>query len=109
MENSSRPGTPDPEGMTLSQQLDARRKELEARHRERDARRKARRRRQMVARFITLALSFIAGMALGYALRAGQKPAQAANMGATTPPIEVEAIDPAIFVTCAPPMDNPRE
>ena len=71
--------------------------------------RKARRRRQMVARFITLALSFIAGMALGYALRAGQEPAQAANMGATTPPIEVEAIDPAIFVTCAPPMDNPRE
>ena len=109
MENSSRPGTPDPEGMTLSQQLDARRKELEARHRERDARRKARRRRQMVARFITLALAFIAGMALGYALRAGQEPAQAANMGATTPHIEVEAIDPAIFVTCAPPMDNPRE
>lgn len=98
MENSSRPGTLVTPSPDLEQRLEARRKD-----------RQASRRRQAVTRLITLALAFIAGMALGYALRAGQEPAQAATTGAATPPIEVEAIDPAIFVTCAPPMDSPRE
>lgn len=98
MENSSRPGTPVTPSPDLEQRLEARRKE-----------RQARRRRQAVTQLITLALAFIAGMALGYALRAGREPAQAATTGTAAPPIEVEAIDPAIFVTCAPPMDNPRE
>lgn len=110
MENSSRPGTPATGDMTLSQELDARREELKARHREREAQRRARRRRQMAVRLITLALAFLAGMALGYALRGGQpEPPQAATTGTAAPPITAEGIDPTIFVTCAPPMDNPRE
>ena len=103
MEINSRPGTPaqGKPAPTIEEKREQWRKE-----------RQARRRRRMAARLIGLVLAFIAGMALGYALRDGgqQDPAQAATTTTNTPPASVTSFDPAAIITYAPPpMDNPRE
>ena len=103
MEINSRPGTPaqGKPAPTIEEKREQWRKE-----------RQARRRRRMAARLIGLVLAFIAGMALGYALRDGgkQDPAQAATTTTNTPPASVTSFDPAAIITYSqPPMDNPRE
>lgn len=84
----------------LARRMEVRRKE-----------RKAARRRRAITRLIALALAFVAGMALGYAIRDGQQePVQAATTAnqaqAQDQDPTVTVLDPAEFVSYAPPMDS---